>query len=82
MGIVGGIFFAMFVVAGILYLTAAGNPAMIKKATNMMVFAVIGIVIISGSYILVSGIFRALLTGSPEPSTTNTAVQQQENSQP
>lgn len=83
MGIVGGIFFAMFVIAGVLYLTSAGNPAMIKKSTNMMVFAVIGIVIISGAYILTSSIFRAVTTttGSPEPSTgvTDTGSAEQGN---
>lgn len=81
MGIVGGIFFAMFVVAGVLYLTAAGNPSMIKKATNMMVFAIIGIVIISGAYILTAGIFRALLTGNPELGAANTGTQQQVDGQ-
>ena len=44
-GLVGGIAVIMFIIAGICFLTSAGDPGKIQKAKDFLKYAIIGIVI-------------------------------------
>lgn len=46
-----GIVFVIFIVqAGIMYMTAAGDPAKVDKAKKMITQAIVGIIIVVGAY--------------------------------
>lgn len=62
--IVGLVFMVLFTYAGFLYLTAAGATAPIEKAKKIMQTAVIGIVLISTSYVITISVLNALSTGN------------------
>lgn len=47
-------FFVMFVVAAFKYLTSGGDPKATESARNTMTYAFVGILVIAGSYILLS----------------------------
>lgn len=64
LGIVGLVFLVLTLYAGILWMTAAGNTDMIKKAKEILVNSIIGIVIIAAAYAITEAIFNALTTGS------------------
>jgi hypothetical protein len=42
------------VIAGVMYVSSAGNPETQKKATSMITYAVIGLIIVYGAFALVS----------------------------
>ncbi len=50
LGFMGFIFFVYALYAGILWMTAAGNPEQIKKAKAMITNGVIGLIIVSAAY--------------------------------
>lgn len=50
LGIVGVIFLVLTVYAGVLYMTAGGDPGKVDKAKKMIANSLIGLVIIIGSY--------------------------------
>jgi len=54
LGIVGIIALAVFIYAGITWLTSAGNPDKIKKGKDAMVWTAISLAIIFSSYALVT----------------------------
>jgi hypothetical protein len=56
----------MFVYAGILWMTAAGNDTQITKGKSIMVWSLLGIVVIASAFVLTTAIFNALSTGSVE----------------
>ena len=62
LGILGSITFLVFVFGGFTWLIAAGNPEKIKKGTQTMVWAVIGLFIIFGSYGILSLVLKGLGT--------------------
>lgn len=78
LGVVGSISLLVFVYGGFLMLVSQGDPQKIQKGKATMVWATIGLVVIFGSYILVSYIISGLggssLTGAktsyPAPPTT------------
>lgn len=49
-----------FVYAGFLFLTSSGNPEQVKKAKDAMIYAVIGVAVSMGSYVILSFIFDIL----------------------
>ncbi|MFH1890504.1 MAG: pilin [Candidatus Kuenenbacteria bacterium] len=51
---------AAFVYAGFIFLISAGNPERVKKAKDVMVYAVIGVVVSMASYAILSFIFKTL----------------------
>ncbi|MEP7163036.1 MAG: pilin [Candidatus Moraniibacteriota bacterium] len=53
LGILGFIAIIGFVIAGILYLTAAGNEGQIEKAKNAMTYSIIGIIVALVGYVAV-----------------------------
>ena len=62
-GIVGSIALAMFLYGGFLWLTAAGNPDRIKKGKEIIIWSVLGLGLIFGSYILVNFVIGAITGG-------------------
>lgn len=50
--IVGVAIFVRFIMAGWLYLTAAGNSGNVKKAHDMMTNAIIGAILLFSSYLI------------------------------
>jgi len=66
LGILGGITLLVFVVGGAYWLLSAGNPERIKKGTETMIWAVIGLFVIFASYGLLTT-FLAGLTGGYAP---------------
>lgn len=66
-GIVGGI--GALIVAGILFMTAAGDPQRISKATRMAIYTLIGVAIIALAWSLVNVVgnyfFGTRLIGAP-----------------
>lgn len=60
MGVMGSIALIMFIYGGFLWMTAAGNSSQIDKAQNVIIYAALGIMIIFGSYALVTFIFESV----------------------
>ena len=60
MGVAGSIAFALFVYAGIMYMFSAGNSDRTKKASETMVWASLGILLIFSSYAIITFIFEAV----------------------
>lgn len=60
LGIVGGLTLAMMVWGGFQWLTSAGSPEKVKKGTQTMLWAVIGLILVLGSYVLVSVVLNFL----------------------
>lgn len=60
LGITGTIALAIFIYAGIILLTSAGNPDKIKKGKDALLWTSIALVIIFGSYALVNFIITGL----------------------
>lgn len=63
-GLVGLGFFCLTVYAGVLWMTAQGEPKKVDKAKDILITAVIGAVIVVSSYILTNAVFNALTTGN------------------
>lgn len=60
-GLSGAIFLAIFVYAGILYLTAGGNTGRVSEAKKKLVDATIGMVLVISAGVLVTFIYNAFL---------------------
>ncbi len=58
LGFVGALFLAMFVYAGVLYMTAGGDAKKVDSAKKTMLNAVFGILIIATAYTIISLIFQ------------------------
>jgi len=56
-GFIGIIALLFFIYAGFLWMTAGGKPDVIKKARDIMVWAVLGIVVILSSYSILNYVF-------------------------
>jgi hypothetical protein len=54
-----------FVVAGIMYITAAGDEDRVKSAKNMMLYSIIGIVVALIGYAVVTLVFNLTTTTTP-----------------
>ncbi len=63
-GITGTIFFALTVYAGVLWMTAAGDPKKVEKAKDILVSSVIGTVIVVSAYVITNAVFSGLTTGT------------------
>lgn len=61
--IIGSIAFLMFTYGGVLWLTSAGNPEMVKKGKNVLVWTTLGIGMIFASYAITSALLNAITTG-------------------
>jgi len=68
--ILGSAALFMFVVGGVLWLTSAGNSERVKKGTQTMVWAAIGVLIIFSSYAILSLVLEGIgASGSGPPKT-------------
>ena len=57
LGIVGSIALVLFITAGFIWMTAKGEATKIKKATDIMLWAAIGLVVIFSSYAILNFVF-------------------------
>ncbi len=64
LGLTGSIAFLMIMYGGFLWMTAMGNDAMVNKGKQILVWAVLGIVLISSAYVITNAVFNAILTGN------------------
>jgi cbb3-type cytochrome oxidase subunit 3 len=64
------VFFLLIFYAGLIWMTARGNPENISKAKGMMEAAVIGLVIVVSAYAITRFIFQGLATGNTNTRTT------------
>lgn len=69
LGIVGAVAFAVFVIGGFMWLTSAGNSDQVKKGTETMLWATIGICIIFASYAILGFIITSTGAGNAGPSS-------------
>lgn len=72
LGIVGIVTVVFVIYGGILMLVSAGNPERVKKGQDTLIWAVIGLVIIFGSYGIAQAIFNGLQGQSIDASTPTT----------
>ncbi|MFA5128254.1 MAG: pilin [Patescibacteria group bacterium] len=63
LGIVGGAALVMVVWGGFQWLTSAGNPEKVKKGSSTMIWSVIGLILVLGSYLLVQNVLN-FITGT------------------
>lgn len=54
---VGVIFLLLMIYGGVLWMTASGNAQHTDKALNIIIAAVVGLIIVLGSYVLVNFVF-------------------------
>jgi len=64
LGISGSIALVMFIYGGILWLISGGQPNQIEKGKKVLTWAIFGIIIITGAYVITQAVFSALLTGN------------------
>lgn len=62
LGISGSIALLMFVWGGLQWLTSGGSPERIQKGKNTIVWAVLGLVLIFGSYAILNFVLGAILS--------------------
>ena len=76
-GITGLVAFAVLVYGGVRYLTSGGNPSTMADANNQMISAGLGLLVILGSYLLLTTINPQLVvikgTRGATPATTTTS---------
>jgi len=72
LGLVGMIFFILFIYGGFQWMTAAGNEEKIRKAKKLIVNAVIGLAIIIMAYAITYFISQAIEAPAEETQTTPT----------
>ncbi len=62
LGILGSIFIFLIVYAGYLWMTAAGDASKVEKAQHTLKVAIIGLIVIAGSYAIWQFLFVRLLS--------------------
>lgn len=63
LGVIGLAFFVLTIYGGVLWMVAAGNETMVKKAQEILKNAAIGTVIVVAAYAITNAIFNALTAG-------------------
>lgn len=64
LGLLGVVMVVLFIYAGFLWMTAAGNKDNIDKAKQILISAVIGSVILMAAYAIATFVINAVLTGT------------------
>lgn len=64
LSVIGTITLLMFVYAGVLWITAQGEPKKVQRGKDIMVWATLGLGVIAGAYVLVNALVKAFTTGS------------------
>jgi len=62
LGVIGGLTLLMLVWGGFQWLTSAGNPDKVQKGSKTMLWAIIGLILTLGSYVLLIAVL-GFLTG-------------------
>ncbi|MBI2410532.1 MAG: TrbC/VirB2 family protein [Candidatus Kerfeldbacteria bacterium] len=60
LGVVGGITLLIFIYGGVMMLISHGDSNYVKKGRDTLTWALVGLIIIFGSYALASTLFKAL----------------------
>lgn len=60
MGMLGGVALLVFVYGGFEWLTSAGSPEKVKKGSQAMIWAVVGLFLIFGAYAIIRMFFTAI----------------------
>lgn len=76
------IFFILMVYGGFLWMTAHGNNDQVKKAQDTIIAAVIGIIIVLGSYAITNFVFSSVEGGNNAPNNPNAPQAQQDPNAP
>jgi len=63
--LVGVIFFILLVYGGLLWMTARGNEENIKKAKDLIIAAIIGLLIVLAAYAIAQFVITVLVGGNP-----------------
>jgi len=71
--IIGAITFMIFIIGGTYWLLSAGNADRVKKGTETMIWAVIGLFVVFGAYGILSTVISGL-TGRPANDNTTTVT--------
>lgn len=64
LSIIGSLTLLMFVYAGVLWITAQGEPKKVQRGKDIMVWATLGLGIIAGAYVAVQALVNAFTKGS------------------
>lgn len=72
LSLVAIVFFGFILYAGIRWLTARGNPEFVEKARDTMQSAIIGLIIVAGSYAVTTFIFNRLGVQGPSDAPVQT----------
>ncbi len=72
LGLLGLLFLVLMIYAGILWMTAQGDPKQVAKAKEIIISSVIGAVIVASSYALTTAVFNALDSGNATGGGTST----------
>lgn len=75
----GVVFLVLIIYAGIIWLTAQGNPENIKKATGIMTQAAIGLAIVLGAYLITNFVIAQIITTINTPASATALPQTQCN---
>lgn len=67
LSVIGSLALLMFIYGGVLWLTSAGNPEMVKKGKEILMWTTLGIVVIFASYAIVNALLYAITTGNVNP---------------
>lgn len=75
LSLVGVLFFALMLYGGVMWMLARGNSEQEKKALDTITAAIVGILIVLGSYALTSFVFNNLMSGgvnnTPPPASVD-----------
>lgn len=63
LGVMGAISFVLYIYAGVLWMTSAGNSEQTQSAKNIFLWTTLGLLAIFGSYIVVSQVFKFIRVG-------------------
>ena len=61
LALIGSVLVAMIVYGGFLYLTSAGSEEKIKSAKSVLTYAIIGVTIVIGAFVIVNFVISALV---------------------
>ncbi|MBI2475589.1 hypothetical protein HYV69_04185 [Candidatus Uhrbacteria bacterium] len=68
LGVVGIIFLVLSVYAGVMYMTAGGDPAKVKKAKEILTQSLIGLIIIVAAYALTQFVVDQIISATSSAS--------------
>lgn len=70
--LIGAVVLMLFLIGAITWILSGGNPEKVKKGRDTVVWAVLGAIVIIGSYVALKFIFGALTGSLPGYQTTPT----------